>query len=209
MRIRITYTKSNEIRFTGHLDLHRVWERTFRRSRLPVSYSQGFNPQARIQIASALPLGFTSQCEMLDAWLDEDVPAQTVTRTLKNCSPPGITVIDTEVVAANLPALQTRVISNEYLVTPMDPIPEEVIHLRIDHFLSQKTVTRQRRNKTYDLRPLVESLECNTPGGDTTQIKMRLSARQGATGRPEEVVSALGFEPTQVHYHRTNMVLAK
>ena len=47
------------MRFTGHLDLHRAWERTFRRAHLPLAYTQGFHPQPRIQLAGALPLGFT------------------------------------------------------------------------------------------------------------------------------------------------------
>jgi radical SAM-linked protein len=44
------------MRYTGHLDLHRAWERTFRRARLPLAYSQGFHPQPRLNLACALPL---------------------------------------------------------------------------------------------------------------------------------------------------------
>ena len=45
MRIRITFSKTAAMRYTGHLDLHRAWERTFRRAGLPLAYSQGFHPQ--------------------------------------------------------------------------------------------------------------------------------------------------------------------
>ena len=74
MRIRITFSKSGAMQYVGHLDLHRSWERTFRRSGLPLAYSQGFHPQPRLNLACALPRGFTSQCEIFDAWLEQDVP---------------------------------------------------------------------------------------------------------------------------------------
>ena len=65
-RIRIRYAKGESLRFIGHLDLQRLWERALRRSRLPVRYSQGFHPRARLNLASALPLGFLSDEELLE-----------------------------------------------------------------------------------------------------------------------------------------------
>ena len=66
LRVRITYTKSGGLRYTGNLDMHKIWERTMRRARLPLAYSQGFHPQPRINQASPLPLGMVSQVEMVD-----------------------------------------------------------------------------------------------------------------------------------------------
>ena len=57
MRIRITYAKRGELRYTGHLDLQRVWERTLRRSGLPIVFSQGFNPLPKLQLASRAAAG--------------------------------------------------------------------------------------------------------------------------------------------------------
>jgi radical SAM-linked protein len=70
MRIQITFSKTGAMRFTGHLDLHRAWERTFRRAALPLAYSQGYNPRPKMNLASALPLGFTSECEVIDVRLE-------------------------------------------------------------------------------------------------------------------------------------------
>src|SRR5258707_4321734 len=66
MRIRITFAKQGALRYTGHLDLHKIWERTARRADLDLIYSQGFHPQPKMQLAAALPLGFSSRCELLD-----------------------------------------------------------------------------------------------------------------------------------------------
>ena len=71
MRLRITFSKSGALRYTGHLDLQTTWERTLRRAGLPLAYTHGFHPGPRIQIASALPLGFIGRAEIVDIWLDE------------------------------------------------------------------------------------------------------------------------------------------
>ena len=52
MRLRITFAKQNALRYTGHLDLHRIWERAARRAELPLAYSQGFHQQPKISLAS-------------------------------------------------------------------------------------------------------------------------------------------------------------
>ena len=70
-RIRISFSKTEAMRFTGHLDLILTWERTFRRADLPLSYSEGFNPRPVINLAAPLPLGFISTAEIGDFWLSE------------------------------------------------------------------------------------------------------------------------------------------
>ena len=45
------FSKTDAMRYTGHLDLHRAWERTFRRAGLPLAYTQGFSPHPRINLA--------------------------------------------------------------------------------------------------------------------------------------------------------------
>ena len=71
-RLRIKFSKVGALRYIGHLDLHHIWQRSIRRAGLPLVYSQGFHPQPKIQLASALALGFSSQAEVLDIWIDED-----------------------------------------------------------------------------------------------------------------------------------------
>ncbi len=195
------------MRFTGHLDFQRVWERTLRRSRLPVAYSQGFNPQARIQIACALPLGFTSQCEMLDFWLEAEQSLSEIELAITGVVPPGIKILNLSEVEAGQPPLQTQVIAAQYRVTLLDPIPLSILEVCIQNLLAAPALLRTRREKLYDLRPLVETLGCSLADNDIPQITMRLSARQNATGRPEEVISALDINPWLAHYDRTHLFL--
>jgi radical SAM-linked protein len=203
-RIRITFEKTEAMRFTGHLDLHRTWERVFRRAKLPLAYSQGFHPQPRLNLACALPLGFSSQAEILDAWLEEDLPLQEVERVLKSAVPPGIRLVKLECIDMRLPALQTQVLSADYLIDFLEETPE--LENRVKAFLEAKSLPRNRNGKDYDLRPLVEDLTLLTNTKDEQkQVIVRLSARDGATGRPEELIDALGLDIGSVRVHRIKL----
>lgn len=204
-RLRITFAKTAAMRYTGHLDLHRVWERTFRRARLPLAYSQGFHPQPKLQMAAALPLGFTSECEIADAWMETSQDIATAQAALQGAAPPGINVLTVAEAPLNAPALQTQVRSAEYHVTLAGPLPAEALEARIADLLARTEIRRVRREKEYDLRPLIEALE--RVGADA--LRMRLAAREGATGRPEEVVEALGIDPMTTRFHRTRLILAQ
>ncbi len=118
MRLRITFSKTGTLRYTGHLDLQTVWERTARRAGLSLAYTKGFHPGPKIQIASALPLGIAGLAEIVDLWLEADPggPAEML-RRLQAGAPPGLTILQVETVDEHGPALQTQVVSAEYRVT--------------------------------------------------------------------------------------------
>lgn len=205
-RLRIQFIKNPAMRFTGHLDLHRAWERAFRRAGLPLAYSQGFNPHPRINLAAALPLGFTSECEIADVWLDPERSLAEIERRLASALPPGITLTALEQTALNLPALQTQVEAAEYVITILDPLPD--MSARLEALLAAPNLPRQRRGKTYDLRRLIIKVDLIPADDDGNErLKVLLSARESATGRPEEVVAALGADPLAARFHRSRLLL--
>lgn len=202
MRIRITFAKQGALRYTGHLDLHRLWERAARRAELPLAYSQGFHPQPKMNIAAALPLGFSSRREVLDMRLEHEIPLEGLRDKLQETLPTGIQVINIEQVDDKLPALQTLVASAEYEVTLTEAADRSELERRIASVMDAGSIIRERRGKTYDLRPLIEELKFENPD----KIFMRLAAREGATGRPEEVLDMVGiaFEDTRIE--RTDLI---
>ncbi len=208
-RIRISYSKTGSIRYTGHLDLYRAWERTIRRAQLPIAFSQGFHPQVRMNLACALPLGFTSQCELVDLWLVEPMPIEAIKTVLARALSPGLTLINIQEVDEHAPALQTQVRSSVYQVTLLDPVDRSWLEAQVNRLLSSAEIQRTWREKSYNLRPLIESLACladNSLG--QAELTMRLSAREGATGRPEEVLAALGVDPSLAKVDRKQLILA-
>jgi radical SAM-linked protein len=202
MRIRITFVKQGALRYTGHLDLHKLWERAARRAELPLAYSQGFHPQPKMNMAAALPLGFSSRCELMDMKLEHDISLSDLPTRLNKTLPSGLQVVAVEQVDEREPALQTQMASAEYEVTLTEAVDRSELERRIDSVIESKAISRERRGKIYDLRPLLEELKLLSDD----KIFMRLAAREGATGRPEEVLDVLGiaFEGTRIE--RTRLI---
>ncbi len=205
MRIRITFAKQGALRYTGHLDLHKIWERTARRADLALAYSQGFHPQPKMQLAAALPLGFSSRCELIDMRIEGEVDLSGLPERLQSAVPPGLTILKVEGVDETSPPLQTQIVSAEYEVTFFDKVDQDKLTGSLSALLTTENLPRERRGKAYDLRPLVEELNQLEPDGENhARLFMRLAAREGATGRPEEVLDALGvaYEGTRVERTR-------
>ena len=205
IRIRITFSKTDSMRYIGHLDLFRSWERTFRRSGLPLAYSQGFHPQPRLNLACALPLGFTSECELLDAWLECVKPLHQIQQTIEAVLPPGLIVHGMDLIDLQAPALQTQVASTVYLITFLENIPD--LNERLKRIKSAEHLFRQRHNKSYDLRPLIEDMTffpCDEDGNHC--LRIQLSARESATGRPEELLDEMGIEFETTRIHREKLI---
>ena len=202
MRIRITFVKQGALRYTGHLDLHKLWERAARRAELPLAYSQGFHPQPKMNMAAALPLGFSSRCEVMDMKLERDISLEDLPARLNTTLPSGLQVVEVEQVDERAPALQTQVASAEYEVTLTEDMDRTELEQKIDSVMHSTSLPRERRGKTYDLRPLLEELKLRPDG----RIFMRLAAREGATGRPEEVLDVLGIAFEETRIERTRLI---
>lgn len=211
-RMRFHYTKGEPVKFVGHLDLARMWERALRRAGLPVAYSQGFNPQLRIQFASALPVGCSGCAEVADLWLDEPVAPQEFTDRVQAQLPSGVRVFDAHEVALELPSLQSQMHQAEYTIqldvtdAPLD------VAAALAAFLAAAEVTRvrPRDGKAYDLRALVDDLhdQGTTPDG-WMRLFTRLASRPGATGRPDELLEALGLGDLPRRIERTRLIFAE
>lgn len=206
MRVRITFSKQGPLRFIGHLDLHRMWERAMRRAELPLSYSQGFHPQPKISLAAALPLGFSSRGEVLDVRFNEELSTEDITSRLQGSLPPDIKIIRVESVDERAPALQTQVLSAAYNIHLTEPVDGSDLNRRVEQLMMSESILRERRGKSYDLRPLIEMLSVITEANGTVWMKMTLSAREGATVRPEEVLSALEIEPETARVERIRLI---
>jgi radical SAM-linked protein len=205
-RWRITFAKTEAMRYTGHLDLILTWERTFRRSRLPLSYSEGFNPRPVINLAAPLPLGYISQGEIGDFWLSDIVTRNEFSSSLDRALPPGLAIRHLEEVphlhGNKLPSLAQAAI---YRMTLDKDYPG--LKNRIGELLSAKTLPRERKGKEYDLRPLIYTLALVGPDGSKLSvIETKLSLLPGATGRPDEILSALGIDPLSAMISRVEIL---
>jgi radical SAM-linked protein len=209
-RMRVWFATDETVKYVGHLDMHRTWERAIRRARLPLAYTQGFNPQARLQFAAALPVGFTGQGEVADVFLNEELaPAEFVER-LGQALPPGVRPVRAEPVPREFPSLQSQVNGAHYRVEVETEDSEAVFTERLAEFLALPEAWRERRRgkeiSRYDLRPLIQDLRYTgrTDYGHSFVVIMR--AEPGATGRPDELVAELGYESAPRRIVRTELL---
>jgi len=211
-RMRVTFATDDTVKYVGHLDMHRAWERAIRRARLPLAYSQGFNPQARLQFAAALPVGFTGQAEMADVYLNAALEPVEFLARLTAALPPGIRPLAAEPVARETPSLQSQVCGARYRVEVETDEPEGAFVARLDGFLARSEAWRERRKgkdvSRYDLRPLVRELCYAGPCDFGQSLAVTMRAEPGATGRPDELLAELGFEAAPRRIMRLELLFA-
>ena len=145
--------------------------------------------------------------------LEKDFPLEGLRDKLQETLPSGIQVLSIEQTEDRAPALQTQVVSAEYEVNLRETVDGSELKRKIDSVMESESIIRTRRDKEYDLRPLIESLTLTPtplPEGERQDVRvlMKLSAREGATGRPEEVLDVLGiaFEETRIERVRLNFL---
>jgi len=92
---RMLFKKEGRAVYISHLDLMRTVQRAFARAGLKIKHTEGFNPHPHMVFAVPLSLGVSSQCELVDFALTEDVPAHEVTRRLAPQMPEGVVPVRT------------------------------------------------------------------------------------------------------------------
>ena len=143
-RLRLIFSKGGPARYISHLDLARTLERALNRAKIPVAYTQGFNRRPRMQMATALPLGFTSECEMADIYLGKAMEPEAARTQMMARMAPGIEVVQVEEVPIKEPPLQTITHEAVYRVTLLDRVETAVLQQQIDNLMNADEVVRER-----------------------------------------------------------------
>lgn len=202
-RLHITFGKFDALKYTGNLDTAKLWERVLRRADLPLLYTQGFNTHPRIQLASALPLGITSECEIIDVALRETISLDNLSEKLLAVSPAGLRIYRVREVHPRTPALQTLVRSAEYRLTFPDGLDRADLQARLDALLAQERIVkvkvRKRKKSVTDLRTLILHLWVDDDSGD---LHMHLAAGDQGNIRPDDVLAELDLGDHFVMTHR-------
>ena len=212
-RIRITYEKNGAMRYTSHLDLQKVWIRALLRAKLPLAYTQGFHPTPKVAYAWPLPLGWATYGELMDIWLDDpegrEVNEADFIRDVNRAMPAGLKIIGTEKLPYSDPALTIIIQSAVYRIIFPDYGDEAELTEKMSRLMAQDSIMRERRGKTYDMKPLIEDWSCGITDEGEACMVVQMAARDSAMGRPDELADALGFDPFAVSISLLNYILKK
>ncbi len=215
-RLRITYGRGEEAADIGQLEFTRLWERALKDAGAKLSYSRGNRPQPRLTIAAGLPMGVTSDGELLDAITSKVCSTQHLLKALESTLPSGICAIQVQEVGMGLPSLPVAVRWADYEVD-VAGVDEEETAVAVSKLLAAEALpwedARGEKVRRYDLRPLVWDISigelcAGESSSDVLRLRMRLRCATDGGGRAEQVTKALGLsEPARVH--RRRLVLAE
>ena len=210
-RLRIRFCRGEEIKFISHLDIMRLWERALHRAQIPLAYSEGFSPHPRLSLAAPLPVGVTSEAELMDVFVTKQVSPHWFVTAVSQQLPPGIEILGVYQIALSMPSLQSQVRYAEYRAEvetekgPRDIESAVSALLSVEHLPWHHQRDTGRRN--YDMRALIDALWLTSWHHPYCTIGMRLRCDSGGSGRPEQVVSALGFTHYPQSIYRAKLIL--
>lgn len=204
------FARQQPIRYISHLDMTRAWERMLRRARLPLAYSEGFNPRPRLAFAAPLPVGVLSLADIVEFVLSQPLEPELVLAALQQQAVPGLAIYQVQLVPPGRAALQARMRQATYSVrlpaADLSGLQQAVARLiAADHVPVR--VMRQGQMREYDLRPLVLEASVQLDGDPSLQLRLRHD--QQATGRPGDILQALGLDAADAEITRTGLILAE
>jgi radical SAM-linked protein len=187
LRVRIRFAKQGDLRLTSHRDLMRTWERLFRRAGVALAMTEGFHPKPKMMFPSALAVGIEGLNEILEIELAEAQEPAELTEIIRAHAPPDLVIHGIERLETGH---KTRLRGMTFAVDVPAERQSDVAH-KIERLLAQESfnVSREGRDGTLELRPLIEALELDDRGA----LTMRLRVGADGSVRPREVLAALGL----------------
>ena len=198
MRIIYRFGKLGRLRYISHLDLQRFMMRALRRTDLPVSYSQGFNPHPQMSFASALAMGWASTAELMDIKLTESVDPDHALGQMRSALPPEMPVYSCRLVEDRHPALMANLVMADYRIELKGADAEKIVGA-VDAYLAEETVMGVRKTKSgekeVNIRPQTISL---TAEGNALLARLMLTPED--TLKPDTLVGVLASRCGAVDY---------
>jgi len=167
MRALYQFAKRSRLKFVSHLDLQRFMQMALRRTELPVAYSQGFNPHPVMSFASALAVGWTSECEILDVRMAEPVTEEFAFSQMASALPPDMPLLRVRLVDDRHPAMMASLRAARYRIA-LAGESARAAAAAAEGYMAETSVIALRKTKSgekpADIRPM--TLELTAGPGD-------------------------------------------
>ncbi len=211
MKVRIKFRKYGALRYIGHLDVMRYFQKALRRAELPVAFTSGYSPHMIMSFASPLGIGLTSDGEYFDLELTEPVDSKEAVDALNKVGVEGIEVLSlVQIPEEKKAGGMASVAAAEYLVSGKKaPLPEEWNQKAAD-FIGQESICITKKTKRseqeVDILPMIYKFEMRAGG-----IFMRLAAGSEQNLKPDLVIQALcrftgqEFRESDYQFHRVEL----
>lgn len=160
MKVRVKFSKAGSMKFIGHLDVMRYFQKAIRRSGLDIGYSQGFNPHQLISFASPLGVGLTSDGEYMDMQMKSSLSSKEAVRRLNEVMNDEIQVLEYWELDENSKNAMSIVAAADYCVSLKDGYEfVDQFHQKFDEFLTQEQIMITKKTKkserVVDVKPYI------------------------------------------------------
>ncbi len=210
MKVRIKFKKYGSLRFIGHLDVMRFFQKVMRRAQIPIAFTAGYNPHMIMSFASPLGIGLTSEGEYFDIELAGHISSAEAVRRMNAVTADGIEVVSFRQIAEEKKMTGMAIVAAaDYLTDCRCPETGAAFTQElVAGFIGQQemVVTKQtkRSEQETDIRPLIYQMELTKQG-----IYLQLAAGSAQNLKPELVMSALcrfaGIEEPSIAWTRCRL----
>ena len=208
MKVRIKFAKEGIMRFIGHLDMMRYFQKAFRRSGIDIQYSQGFSPHQLISFAAPLGVGLTSTGEYMDIVMGECPSSDELVRLINEQMVEGVRILSAVALPDQSKTAMSIVATADYQISFREEMrPDFDLKEAIERFMSQDTIMvtkkTKKSEKTMDIKPMIHQFYANEQG-----CFMNVATGSTENLKPEQVMDTLykflgySFDPFMIYIHR-------
>ena len=204
MKARIKFRKNGVMKFIGHLDIMRYFQKAIRRAEIPIAFTSGYSPHMIMSFANPLGVGLTSDGEYFDIELTESIASKEAVRRLNEQMVDGMEIVSFVQIPDDKKSKGMSIVAGaDYLSSVKNgSLPEDLAE-KLEAFYAQNEICvvkkTKKSEKEVDIRPMIYKLECRNRG-----IYMRVAAGSVQNLKPELVTEAfvryLGMEADAVTF---------
>jgi len=204
-KLRFYFSKADEVKYVGHLDTIELFDRAFRRAKLPISFSEGFNPRPKLTFAHPLAVGISSNGEIGEIELTEKILEEEFINRLNEALPIPVRIIKAEYIEEKK-SLMSLVKSAEYTIQIQDEVitPEKVENLLLqDQIVIEKT-SKSGKTSTVDIKPMILSWKFVDKNNNIFKVDLKTGSNENL--RPDTIIKLLGeIEKYKIVRERINL----
>ena len=211
MKVRIKFRKYGALRFIGHLDVMRFFQKVMRRADIPIAFTGGYSPHMIMSFASPLGIGVTSDGEYFDIELTEAINSEEAVRRMNAEMVEGIEVVSFRQIAEEKKMTGMAIVAAaDYLVSLKEGEMPADLEKQCDRFMALQEILivkqTKRSEKEVNIRPMIYQMEVRSDG-----IYMQLAAGSAENLKPELVMTAflrsagIDEKTVQFSFHRLEM----
>ena len=204
MKARIKFRKNGVMKFIGHLDIMRYFQKAIRRAEIPIAFTSGYSPHMIMSFANPLGVGLTSDGEYFDIELTESIASKEAVRRLNEQMVDGMEIVSFVQIPDDKKSKGMSIVAGaDYLSSVKNGnLPEDLAE-KLEAFYAQNEICvvkkTKKSEKEVDIRPMIYKLECRDG-----KIYMRVAAGSVQNLKPELVTEAfvryLGMDAEEVTF---------